>query len=243
MITGYNTDVRHGDVVFHVQTEDKGESNPWVESLIYVGGRVVASKRANYAELLKGTTDNEFVTSLMERQHRLMIAAIRNGRLDGRLQELGLVQAAAAGAVQAVAVPGTEAPGEERAPMSSSASAPESEASPSLDQVILDYLTNEASQEQLELHLDAGGDLALGARAELKLSATASRSQRPVAGATVTVKMISTVREPMTLAEGSTDGEGRLDLTVEVPALERGTAALIITAASEIGNAEMKHLL
>ena len=52
MITGYNTDVRHGEVVFHVQTEDKGVSNPYIESLVYVGGQVLASKRASYAEMI-----------------------------------------------------------------------------------------------------------------------------------------------------------------------------------------------
>ncbi len=243
MITGYNTDVKHGEVVFHVQTEDKGESNPWVESLIYVGGRVVASKRASYAELLKDSSDTQFIMALMERQHRLMIAAIRNGRLDGRLQELGLAQAGTGRAVQAVASSGSSH-GAELAPATSGEDGGGEEgAAPSLDQVILDYLTNEASQEQLELHLDLGADLALGQRTELKLSTTASKSQRPVAAAMVIVKMISTVREPVTLAEGATDGDGRLDLTIEVPALERGTAALIITATSELGNAEMKHLL
>jgi hypothetical protein len=34
MISGYNTDVRHLDVVFHVQTEDKGAVNPLIESLV-----------------------------------------------------------------------------------------------------------------------------------------------------------------------------------------------------------------
>ena len=38
MITGYNTDVRHGNRIFHVQTEDKGLGNPKIETLIYVGG-------------------------------------------------------------------------------------------------------------------------------------------------------------------------------------------------------------
>ncbi len=42
MITGYNTDVRHGEVVLHVQTEDKGLDNPYLESVIYVRGQVLA---------------------------------------------------------------------------------------------------------------------------------------------------------------------------------------------------------
>src|SRR4051794_35656455 len=88
MITGYNTDVRHGEVVFHVQTEDKGLGNPYIESLVYVGGQVLASKRASYAELIaEGKNDKEIV-ALMDHQHRTMIAAIRHGKLDNKLATL-----------------------------------------------------------------------------------------------------------------------------------------------------------
>ena len=53
MITGFNTDVKHKNRVFHIQTEDKGETNPFVESLVYVGGEILATKRTSYAEVLK----------------------------------------------------------------------------------------------------------------------------------------------------------------------------------------------
>jgi hypothetical protein len=55
--------------------------------------------------------------------------------------------------------------------------------------------------------------------------------------------MISTVDEPQALARGVTRDDGGLELSFEVPALERGTAALIITASSPIGRAEIKQLL
>ena len=77
MITGYNTDVRHNEVVFHVQTEDKGLANPFIESLVYVGGQVLASKRASYAELLAEGKEEKDIVALMDHQHRTMIAAIR----------------------------------------------------------------------------------------------------------------------------------------------------------------------
>ena len=89
MITGYNTDVRHQDVVFHVQTEDKGAANPFIESLVYVGGQVLASKRANYADLLAAGRDEKEIIALMDQQHRTMIAAIRQGRFDAKLAALG----------------------------------------------------------------------------------------------------------------------------------------------------------
>ncbi|HYN42848.1 MAG TPA: hypothetical protein VE129_13785, partial [Thermoanaerobaculia bacterium] len=52
MITGFNTDIRHGDRVFHVQTEDRGTGNPIVESLVYVGGQILLSKRSPYSDLV-----------------------------------------------------------------------------------------------------------------------------------------------------------------------------------------------
>ena len=85
MITGYNTDVRHNDVVFHVQTEDKGISNPFIESLVYVGGQVLASKRASYAEMIAEGKEDKDIVALMDHQHRTMIAAIRHGKLDSKM--------------------------------------------------------------------------------------------------------------------------------------------------------------
>src|SRR5688572_16281238 len=88
MITGYNTDIRHNEVVFHVQTEDKGLANPYIESLVYVGGQVLASKRANYAGLLAEGKVEKDIVALMDHQHRTMIAAIKHGKLDAKLQSL-----------------------------------------------------------------------------------------------------------------------------------------------------------
>ena len=85
MITGYNTDVPHSDVVFHVQTEDKGLPAAWIESLIYVGGRIVARKRSSYKSELDQGGDKKVISDLMDRQHRLMISQIRRGKFDAKV--------------------------------------------------------------------------------------------------------------------------------------------------------------
>ena len=41
MIIGANTNVRHRGVLFHVQTEDSGRSNPHVISHLYHQGTIV----------------------------------------------------------------------------------------------------------------------------------------------------------------------------------------------------------
>jgi hypothetical protein len=112
-----------------------------------------------------------------------------------------------------------------------------------LDQVILEYLTSEADQEQLVLMLEEERDMVLGSRATLVLRASSSKSGQPVVGTQISVRMISTVAEPRVLAGGRTDESGVLSLGFDIPELGRGTSALIINAVSGIGRAELKHLL
>jgi hypothetical protein len=303
MITGYNTDVRHGEVVFHVQTEDKGISNPFIESLVYVGGQVLASKRASYAEMIAEGKEDKDIVALMDHQHRTMIAAIRHGKLDSKM--VALVASRQTGAQPLVATPQTgvqpvvrrpsaqvqppasmavplpaaplAAPprqdgsetlargagdtlaGPTAAAVLSALAASQTPATPAepiavrpprtpvpertLDQVILEYLTSEADQEQLVLQIEEERDLVLGARATLVLRATSSKSGQPMAGTQVSVRMISTVVEPRVLSAGRTDDAGLLALGFEIPEVGRGTSALIVNAVSAIGRAELKHLL
>jgi hypothetical protein len=264
MITGYNTDVRHNEVVFHVQTEDKGLANPYVESLVYVGGQVLASKRSSYAEMLAEGKDEKDIVALMDHQHRTMIAAIRHGKLDGKLAEL--LGSRQTGQMAKMTVPPPSRP-EVAAPASVAppppsplpvAAAPEpapeiqSKLPPlppkparerTLDQVILEYLTNEADQEQLVLMVEDESNLSFGQQATLVLRASSSKSGAPMVGTQVSVRMISTVSEPRVLASGRADENGLAALSFDIPQIGRGTAALIITAVSTIGRAELKHLL
>jgi len=82
MITGFNTDVTHEGRVYHVQTEDRGAENPCLESLVYVGGTIIAKKRTSYKdELGKGVTEDA-IASRLKRQHQVIIAAIKAGRIE-----------------------------------------------------------------------------------------------------------------------------------------------------------------
>jgi hypothetical protein len=112
-----------------------------------------------------------------------------------------------------------------------------------LDQVILEYLTSEAEQEQLVLSMEEDVELTAGSSAYATLKARSSKSSEPIGEAKITVKMISTFGGPQILGAGETDSEGLLQLAIDIPEVERGTAALIITATSSIGQAELKHLL
>ena len=94
MITGFNTDVKHRGLVYHVQTEDKGKDNPLIETLIYKGGEILASRRLPYAELVKDGDPEKAIAALMEEQHKAMILEVKRGKFappeEQRAEDLSL---------------------------------------------------------------------------------------------------------------------------------------------------------
>jgi len=239
MITGFNTDIRHNDKVYHIQTEDKGLSNPYIESLVYVGGEILASKKTSYAEQAKDGVDEKWIGGLMEQQHRTMIAAIKRGRFD----------VPAEGTKSGVQLAATPTPSGGTPTVAGDVAKPASTTMPpineekTLDQVIIDYLASEAESEHLELALLNTVDFYAGAPVEVRVAARKSLSQNPIAAAAIEVKVISTVEPPRVVFRGKTAGDGTAIIRCTIPAFREGTAAVIISAQSPIGNDEVKQLV
>jgi hypothetical protein len=82
VITGFNTDVPFDGVTYHVQTEDKGLETPLILSLVYVGGAIIASKRTRYEDLISKGFDEQMLIERLQRQHKLICAAIKSGRVE-----------------------------------------------------------------------------------------------------------------------------------------------------------------
>ena len=82
MIFGFNTDVKHGDTIYHVQSEAR-ESERLLQTQIFVRGRCIGKKATSYAsksgEAQYGDTQKE---QQLREQHRLVLDAIREGKLD-----------------------------------------------------------------------------------------------------------------------------------------------------------------
>lgn len=104
VLTGFNTDIEHEGVVYHVQTEDKGLDSPLILSLVYAGGAILASKRSRYEDLIASGFDEEVLAQRLKRQHRLICAAINAGRLDD-LKRMGAVAGDLTSAPETQAVP------------------------------------------------------------------------------------------------------------------------------------------
>ncbi|HLM01433.1 MAG TPA: hypothetical protein VK400_10305 [Pyrinomonadaceae bacterium] len=82
VITGFNTDIEYNGVTYHVQTEDKGVNTPLILSLVYDRGTILASKRSPYDDLLKGGLDEKQLAERLQKQHHLICAAIKAGRIE-----------------------------------------------------------------------------------------------------------------------------------------------------------------
>ncbi len=126
MITGFNTNVRYGGRVYHVQTEDSGRSHPHVITHVYHGGTILASEKVEYADQLGEEDLTGFVRNLMEQQHKLMLERLRGGELDALIGER--IEAS------------TEPPAEPGAAAGAGADSAEKP----LDEMILEYLVKKA---------------------------------------------------------------------------------------------------
>lgn len=234
MITGFNTDIRHNDKVYHIQTEDKGMANPYIESLVYVGGEILASKKTSYAEQVKNGIDEKWIGGLMEQQHRTMIAAIKRGRFDSPADQTKMSPRPGAPTIL------TPNPGPSASTSAGTTAIPDDK---TLDQVILDYLESEAESEHLELSLVTEADFVAGTAVELRVATKRSLSQIPIQAASIEVRVISTVEPPRVIYRGKTAADGTATIRCTIPQFRDGTAAVIISAQSSIGNDEVKQLV
>ncbi|MFQ5776490.1 MAG: hypothetical protein ACE5IP_00620 [Terriglobia bacterium] len=81
-IFGFNTDVKVGGTVFHVQTEDRGVENPVLNTTVYVRGRVLAKRANSYEDFLASPDFNEpELHAMLEEQHKRIIEEVRAGQL------------------------------------------------------------------------------------------------------------------------------------------------------------------
>ncbi|MBI2820421.1 MAG: hypothetical protein HYX73_10610 [Acidobacteria bacterium] len=76
MIFGFNTDVPVKEGIYHIQTEDRGPKHPVIESIIYVGGKIMGRKRMRY---VRDEVTQERIEEMVRRQHKDLVEAIRSG--------------------------------------------------------------------------------------------------------------------------------------------------------------------
>ena len=87
MVFGFNTDVKHQDTIYHVQSEAR-EGDLLLQTQVFVRGRCIGKRAKSYASK---AAEPEFGDAQKEHelreQHRLVLDAIREGKLDSVLDQ------------------------------------------------------------------------------------------------------------------------------------------------------------
>ncbi|MEK6335115.1 MAG: hypothetical protein AABM67_09210 [Acidobacteriota bacterium] len=222
LITGYNTDVEYGGVVYHVQTEDKGLDHPIILSLVYVEGAILASKRSPYDDLVTGAFDEAILTQRLQRQHKLICAAVQSGRIE-ELKRLGERQPPLRSTAPLPKAPIAEKP---KAP----------EAAPAVAAVDDDA--------PLTATLLEDGELRAGETVTLQILVTrpAGKARKTVPGAEVTVKTLGTKFRPEEKTS-TTAGDGIASFSLSLPKFTGGRAAILIRAEADGEVAELRRII
>lgn len=81
MITGFNTDIKVKNTVFHVQTEDRGRQAPRIETIVYHKGAILENRRISYEDVVNcKDLLPDVVRTLMEEQHAQTIEEVKAGQ-------------------------------------------------------------------------------------------------------------------------------------------------------------------
>jgi hypothetical protein len=218
VITGYNTDVEHDGVVYHVQTEDKGLQTPIILSLVYTGGAILAAKRAPYDDLIASGFSKEVLAERLQRQHKLICAAVHAGRID-ELKRLSEREPSKLEVAQPSPV--------KQEPKEVVTAEPATAAPPSADR----FPISEEAEEGLAIRLLDEKELRAGEPVTFRIQVTrpAKTGRKPAAKASITVKLLgSNFQSSSTFS--TTDSNGRSSISVTLPTFSIGRGAILIRA-------------
>ena len=87
MLSGFNTNIRHRGVLFHVQSEDSGRARPHIITHLYYGGTILASEKSSYADHLEDPNLGQLVRDRMEAQHKAVLERLRTRDFDDLIRE------------------------------------------------------------------------------------------------------------------------------------------------------------
>ena len=265
MITGHNTDIEHDGVIYHVQTEDKGLESPLILSLVYSGGAILASKRTRYEDLINSGFSDEALSERVMRQHKLICAAIHAGRLEDlkrmggpsadapteasvdeditllvtdrdKEREDALAAQVAADAARAEAIRLAEEAAAAAAPPD-----PYTVHDPRRESVMGEIPVKE---EGLQITLLDEQEFHSGESATLRImvSFVSAEQEKPIADASVSVKVLGTVFRPK-LMSARTQVDGVAVMETQIPEFTSGRAAILIRAVANGSETELRRVI
>jgi hypothetical protein len=215
MIFGHNTNLKLGEFVFHVQTEDRGESHALIDTTVYHHGRVLHRRVNNYFDLLPLNDDRREALRLrLEDQHTTVIEEIRSGDLQ-------------------LTAPAANAPD------------PESIAPPSNGGFIpppAEIAPNQSAGESAKLLLELTNAKTWLAGKHAKLQLTVRKANGDPANSAHIRVEIEGGEDHLPL-QAQTNSAGEAHLEFEMPKIASPAAALVIHAENQSGKGHLRFAL
>ncbi len=82
MLFGHNSNVKIGERLYHVQTEDRGTSHAVIDTMVYHNGRVLHRRANSYFDLLPlDAAREEKLKQRVSAQHHAILEELRSGTL------------------------------------------------------------------------------------------------------------------------------------------------------------------
>jgi hypothetical protein len=245
--------------VYHVQTEDKGLDSPLILSLVYSGGEILASKRSPYQDLIASGFNEEVLAQRLQRQHRLICAAINAGRIDelkrmgDRTEDEQVQPAAPAAEAQEVndavlvetadqsneSLPQTTPP---PTPLPSSAKPSAYTVHDSRRRSALGEIEN--SEEGLVLSILDEDEYRAGESFTIRILVQnrSEDDEQPLGGVTVSVKVLGTAFRPQ-IHSAKTQRDGVAIVSIQIPQFTSGRAAILFLASAEGVSRELRRVI
>lgn len=244
MITGFNTDVEYDGVVYHVQTEDKGLRTPFILSLVYTGGAILASKRSPYDDLIAGGFDEAILAQRLSRQHKLICAAVHAGRIEDLKRMSEREPAEKSPGKSKPAEPVQELPPLPAEPSQAPATTGE------VESIEPDYQPESArfapadEAEALKVELLDDVELRSGESVTFRVmvSRASANGRQPAAKVRVVLKTLGTNIRPASKVS-VTNTEGLALIPVLLPSFQKGRAAILIQVNADGKKAELRRII
>jgi hypothetical protein len=220
MVFGHNTNTKIGNVTFHVQTEDRGESHALIDTTVYYRGRVLHRRTNNYFDLLPMNEDRQQALKLrLDEQHDTVLEEIHSGALP-------------------LAVPPDPAP------------APALAAHPIRSQVVQEGATLSALFEapanipavprKLIIELSNPKSWLSGKHAALQISIR-EENGNPVAHASIAVEIEGSTGHSEQRAESGMDGQAQI--AFDMPKITSAEAAMLIRVEQNNAHGQLRFAL
>jgi hypothetical protein len=230
MIFGFNTDIKHENTVYHVQSEAR-EGEHLLQTQIFVRGQCIGKKAASYAELVgQREFSDDRMHEMLKFQHRSTIDDLRSGRVDEALTQVTPLAVLLA---EMTGTSGTE----------STAEVPKSSTVAQLSAQVPSGPPESSSKLDSSLHLEFLNPDAIVADHALVLRFRVLEDGTPISGAKLIARLTKVGEDGQehdpVYAQNQTepDGEGAMSLVASVEDMGH---AIVLIQATHNGKSAMK---